>query len=188
MQPLTTRLQILKKLRKLLKKGLKIAFIDECHFYQHGSRIRTWFPPEDRDPVVLQEPNRKGISVFGVVSSHEGKLLTELTDKYNALTFMHFLEDAAKEFPDHIFVLDNARYHHCSIISDFADFLGIRLLILPPYSPDLNPIERVWKMIRKKATHNVYFASLDELKDALIGQFKTYKKPNSELRQLCATN
>ncbi len=172
----------------MVHDGSRIVFMDECHFYQHGTRIRMWFPPEDRDPVVYQEPNRKGISVFGAVCLDNGRLITSLTDRYNAITFLEFLSLAHRTFPDSTFVLDNAPYHHSSVINDYANLTGIRLFFLPPYSPDLNPIERVWKFIRKKATHNVYFASLGELKDALIRQFSIYRKESREIRQLCATN
>ena len=179
---------VLKKLRKMVHDGARIVFMNECHFYQHGTRIRMWFPPEDRDPVVYQEPNRKGISVFGAVSLDSGRLLTSLTDRYNALTFLEFLSSAHRAFPDSIFVLDNALYHHAGLINDYVSLTGIRLFFLPPYSPDLNPIERVWKFIRKKATHNVYFASLEELKSALLRQFNMYRKKSREISQLCAMN
>lgn len=172
----------------MVHDGYRIVFMDECHFYQHGTRIRSWYPPEDRDPVVLQEPGRKGISVFGAVSMDSGRLLTSLTDRYNALTFLEFLSLAHRTFPDSIFVLDNVLYHHAGVINDYVNLTGIRLFFLPPYSPDLNPIERVWKFIKNKATHNVYFNSLDELKNALARQFSMYRKKNRELIQLCAIN
>ena len=91
-------------------------------------------------------------------------------------------------FPDSIFVLDNALYRHASVINDYAKLTGIRLFFLPPYSPGLNPIERVWKFVRKKATHNVYFASLEYLKNALVRQFSIYRKESREIRQLCTIN
>ena len=53
-------------------------YLDECHFYQHGTRYRMWVPPEDHDPMVLQEPTRKGISVFGAVDPSSGILRTEI--------------------------------------------------------------------------------------------------------------
>lgn len=46
-----------------------IRFEDECHFQQHGSRCRMWFPPEEKDPVLLHAPTRKTMSLFGVVVS-----------------------------------------------------------------------------------------------------------------------
>lgn len=140
-----------------------MVFLDEVHFYQRGTRIRTWYPPEDLDPIVFQEPGRKGISVFGALSVSDGKLFTKMTEKYNSLTFLEFLCTVHSRFPDGTIVLDNALYHHATIVTEFAFLMGIDLLFLPPYSPELNPIERVWKLVRKHATHNRYFEMLSDL-------------------------
>ena len=88
----------------------------ECHFYQHGSRIRTWYSPEELDPIILQEPNRNGISVFGAVRIDDGRLITMITEKYNAITFLEFLSMVHARFPKSILILDNAKYHHANII------------------------------------------------------------------------
>ena len=159
--------------------------VDECHFYQHGSRVRAWYPPDDHDPKVLQEPNRKGISVFGAVRISDGRLLTEFTERYNALTFLKFLSLVHRKFPDSIIVLDNALYHHAGIITDYAILTGTDLLFLPPYSPELNPIERVWKLTKNHATHNRYFPLLSDMRGALESEFNGHFKPNDELRRLC---
>ena len=160
-------------------------FMDECHFYRHGTRMRAWYPPEDLEPIVLQEPNRKCISAFGAVNIRNGKLITKITDRYNALTFLEFLSMVHARFPDSILVLDNALYHHAGIITDYAFLTGIDLLFLPSYSPKLNPIERVWKLVKKNATHNRYFQLLSDLGGALVGEFSKYSKPNRELTKLC---
>ena len=150
--------------------------------------MRAWIPPEDIDLTVLQEPGRKGISVFGAISIIDGRLITTITEKYNAFTFVEFLSVVNKKFPDSLLVLDNALYHHASIVTDYAFLNQIDLLFMPPSSPDLNPIERVWKFIRKRATHNKYFALLDDLRHALSEQFTLYSRPNETLRKLCAVN
>jgi len=59
------------------------------------------------------------------------------------------------------------------------------LLFLPPYSPQLNPIERVWKLLRKLWLHNRYFPTLDELVQIVDLQFTAWSRPNSVLRRLC---
>ncbi len=61
----------------------------------------------------------------------------------------------------------------------FLDFL-------PSYSPDLNPIERVWKLTRRLCTHNRYFSTLDEVITAVESQFALWKIGNETLRRLCA--
>ncbi len=57
---------------------------------------------------------------------------------------------------------------------------------LPPYSPELNPIERVWKLTRRRCLHNRYFATLEEVIAAVEAEFATWGPPNDTLRQLCA--
>ena len=60
-----------------------------------------------------------------------------------------------------------------------------RLDFLPPYSPELNPLDRVWKLLRTRATHNQYFAELDELVSAVTQQLAEWSKPNRVLAKLC---
>jgi transposase len=61
----------------------------------------------------------------------------------------------------------------------------LELLFLPPYSPELNPIERVWKLLRRLCTHNEYFPELNLLQNALTQQLAEWWKPNADLRRLC---
>jgi transposase len=63
---------------------------------------------------------------------------------------------------------------------------GFILLFLPPYSPNLNPIERAWKLLRKLWLHNRYFPTLAELTQLVDRQFATWARPNSTLRKLCS--
>ena len=55
-------------------------------------------------------------------------------------------------------VLDNARYQRCALVQSVADSLGIELLYLPPYSPNLNLIERLWKLVKKHCLYSKYYA------------------------------
>jgi transposase len=61
-----------------------------------------------------------------------------------------------------------------------------RLDYLPPYSPDLNPIERVWKLTRKLCIHDQYFPTLASLIGAVEQQFTAWAEPNDDLRRLCS--
>ena len=57
---------------------------------------------------------------------------------------------------------------------------------LPPYSPELNPTERVWKRTRRNCVHNVYFPTLHPLVERVEEQFTKWSEPNAELARLCA--
>lgn len=86
-----------------------------------------------------------------------------------------------------LLIVDNARYHHARLLAPLLRKYrhALVLLFLPPYSPQLAPIERVWKLARRLATHNRYFATLDELLTVIQACFDRWRTPNSVLRRLC---
>lgn len=150
-----------------------------------------WIPQEVKDPVLLHAPTRKKLGVFGAVCVHEGRLLTYFENTFNALTFQSFLEYVLQHrTPGRlmVLVLDNARWHHAKLIQPWLieHRHMIQLDFLPPYSPELNPIERVWKLTRRLCTHNRYFPHMDDLIRDVSQQFVTWLSPNDTLRKLCA--
>lgn len=64
-------------------------------------------------------------------------------------------------------VLDNARYQKCAVVNELAKLLEIELLYLPPYSPNLNLIERLWKFVKKNCLYSTYYADFGQFKDAI---------------------
>lgn len=64
-------------------------------------------------------------------------------------------------------VLDNARYQHCRLIIELAAELGIELLFLPTYSPNLNLIERLWKFVKKECLYSKYYETFTDFKKAI---------------------
>ena len=182
----------IKKLRILARcPDLELWFEDECHFQQHGSRCTMWIPPEEKDPVVVHAPTRKSIAFFGAVRPCDGRLMTFQIEKFNAENFGRFIEQIMhrkRRNKKVVLILDNARWHHAAaldpVLKEFRKFF--RLDFLPAYSPELNPIERVWKLTRRLCTHNRHFELLNELIAAVNGQLDQWKKPNQMLRNLCA--
>ena len=67
--------------------------------------------------------------------------------------------------------------------SDIND--KVVFVYLPPYSPDLNPIEQVWRITRRENTHNVFFDSIESLKSTVDNAFSQWHTPNDQLRSLC---
>jgi transposase len=64
-------------------------------------------------------------------------------------------------------VLDNARYQRCKVVTEKAAELGIELLFLPPYSPNLNLIERLWKFVKKQVLYSKYYEKFEDFKAAI---------------------
>ena len=149
-----------------------------------------WVPPEVKDPVLLHAPTRKSVACFGAVSLSSGKFVRSMCKKFDALTFEAFLKTLQRHRSRGtrmIIVLDNANYHHASLLKPWLRKYRrvLTLLFLPPYSPQLAPIERVWKLARRMATHNRFFATLSELLAAVGPCFDRWQKPNAVLRRLC---
>lgn len=152
-----------------------------------------WIPPESKDPVVLHHPTRKNVGYFGAIRLRDGKFVyCREPEAFNADTFWKFMKKL-RQISSHsgrqvLMLSDNARYHHANLHADWRQDCSERfsLLFLPPYSPELNPIERVWKLTRRLATHNRYFEKLEQVSEAVEKTFKKWEKPNSSLRTLCA--
>ena len=167
--------------------------IDEVHFQQHGSRCVMWIPPEVKDPVLLYAPTRKSIGYFGAVRLRDGFFVYRReTGRFNADTFLSFLKQLYRASRAAgrrvVIIIDNAGYHHARDHKDWREQHAetFSLDFLPPYSPDLNPIERAWKLTRRLCTHNRYFETLDEVTQAVETQFEKWRRSNSSLRRLCA--
>lgn len=152
-----------------------------------------WVPPEDVDPIVLHAPTRKSVGVFGAVCVANGRLVTRQEEKFDAMTFLSFLKQLLRhqrKGRKMIVITDNARWHHAKAIQPWLtkNRNAIQLDFLPPYSPQLNSIERVWKLTRRLCTHNKYFPVLEELIETVFAQFYIWRKPNRTLKNLCAIN
>ncbi len=152
-----------------------------------------WIAPEIKHPVCLHHPTRKSIGYFGAVNLRTGLLVTQREDTvFDGQTFSSFLVrlEAASRSPGRrvVVITDNAKYHHANLhLSWRRDHAPAFVLdYLPPYSPDLNPIERVWKLTRRLALHNQYFPSLQLVCEQVERCFLPWSKPNEALRRLCA--
>ena len=173
--------------------GVDLWAEDEVHFQQYGSRCRMWIAPETTDPMVFHQPTRRSVGYFGAVRLRDGKFTYHREDqRFNAETFLVFLKQlkqtACPSGRRVVVILDNARYHHGKLHKDWRALhcKQFQLDYLPPYSPELNPIERVWKLTRRKCLHNLHFEELSQVTDAVESQFAIWSKPNQPLRQLCA--
>jgi len=150
-----------------------------------------WVPPEDKDPVLLHAPTRKSVAVLGAVRPCDGRLVVLRADVFNADTFLSFLQSLLRHRrrgKKIVVVLDNARWHHARALQSWLrqHRKHLALLFLPPYSPDLNPMERVWKLTRRQCTHNHYFPDLSDLVTSVLKHFLLWARPNGTLRRLCA--
>ena len=138
--------------------------------------------PKDQQPRVISPSVRYKVGFFGALNLKTGQLVTQEEPTFSALTFGTSIRCLLQSTQGQIYlILDNARWHRSKVLKEFFEANQQRLvfIFLPPYSPEFNPIERVWRITRPKVTHNRYFPSTEDLRLALVSQFTIWRLPNS---------
>ena len=159
------------------RKGkVHLFFVDAVHFVLQPFLCCLWCVAR---VFIKAASGRNRINVLGAVHAISKKIVTIINTGYiNADTLVDFLKLLKKKFSDKpiVIVLDNVRYQHCRVVMDAAQALGIRLLFLPPYSPNLNIIERLWKFAKKKILYARYYDKPKEFHAAIEHFFKNINK------------
>lgn len=146
--------------------GALLLFEDEASFPQWGSISYTW-ALKGHQPTVLTTGKRKGYKVFGAIDYFSGRLFYQChTGRFNSESYQHFLRRVMPQTSQPIILIhDNAKYHTSKSTRCFLEEHSSRITVyrLPSYSPDYNPIEYLWKKVKKNATHNRYFPQFELL-------------------------
>jgi transposase len=154
---------------KLAKeKGAMILFGDEASFAQWGSLSYTW-SRKGRQPVAKTSGKRKAYKVFGLIDYFSGAFFSKShTGRFNSLSYENFLKEVLEQTKGHLIIIqDGASYHTSKAMRAFFAKHTDRLTVyqLPRYSPKFNPIEYLWRNVKKEATHLRYFPTFDDLKE-----------------------
>lgn len=159
-------------------------FGDEASFWLDGTLHRTWARIGEQ-PRVKTFGMRKTAHVFGAVSLEERpRFVHRFAERFSGATFLEFLQHLVGRFRRKIFlVIDNGPCHNLDAVGKewlTANRHRIELFRLPPYSPELNPIEGVWKTTKRTTTHNRFFRTTTERDAALTTTFEKFNaKPAS---------
>lgn len=153
-------------LRRARQRKALLLFGDEASFAQWGSLSYTWAPTGEQ-PEVPTSGKRKGYKVFGLIDYCSGQFFYKTHEgRFNSGSYAAFLLDVLAQTRRHVIVIqDGARYHTSQAMQQFFNAHVARLTIeqLPSYSPDFNPIEHLWKKVKKEATHLKYFPEFTHL-------------------------
>jgi transposase len=121
-----------------------------------------------------------------------GQITINFAEKGNYQSFKKHLKKLLWVYRDAgkiILTVDNVRYYHAKLLKKFLETnTKLELVYLPPYSPNLNPIERVWWYMRKSITHNRFLESLKERKEKFWQMFSHFSVPNQKLLTVCNVN
>lgn len=165
----------------------EIIAIDEAGFQLTTSYKKIWFPRGETPRGAFFWSSKK-LTTFGALFS-TGKFYYDFYDSQNSLTFMHFLSELFKRLnkrKKYVLILDNAGFHKTQCVRKLMDNNSqISVEYIPPYSPELNPIETCWKVTKNAVTKSQYFTNLDDMQDALENFWHKHFFKQNFMRYLC---
>lgn len=193
--------RLLKKIKDIQEiPNAKLVFQDEVHFNVQTDISSIW-AVKGSTPKIKSKPGKEKVSYSGFVIPSTGELFTDKPDTFTFETTISSIRSFLSVYPPetgakYYLVMDNASWHKKAkrLIKEntngiYSDIKAqIVFVYLPPYSPDLNPIEQVWRITRKDAKNNKYFSDKAELEETLDSYYDVFAKPNDTLRRLCSFN
>jgi transposase len=170
------RVEFVQTLGALLQKAqqddqLLLVFADEAHIHLDTEPGYGWAPRGQRlyvnsnSPALAKKRTCFGLYLYGA----QEPVQIHVTDWATSDSTCQVLSALRQAYPLHTLVLvwDNVRYHHSKQVRQHAETLGIQLLYLPPYSPDLMPVERLWSWLRQTLGYLHCHADEAELEDRI---------------------
>lgn len=169
-----------------------LFFADPSHPTHNSENGKKWqLKGEDQTIHVPSNSGRKRLTILGGLNALTLRSTTLLTeDNCDTLMEEAFLEQLREEYPDRsiplVVINDNAKYNHGA--EKRAKELNIILVFIPPYAPNLNLIERLWKFYKKEVKQNQYHKTFKEFFDATVSFFQNIERYQPELEKLLTLN
>jgi len=178
-----------KKLRKHLKEGEKIYFLDAMHPVHQSHPDYAWIQ-KGKERGIPTISGRHRININGAYSPCDQETIIRRQNRITAQSTLVFLKNIAQKYPD----LDRIIIIHDQGRAYMAKWLherlppNIEMRKLPPYSPNLNLIERLWKLFRKDTMNNKYHETFAAFKKEATRFFKSLRGRKEELKTLLTEN
>jgi len=171
-------------------KNDPIYFADATH-PQHNSVPSYGWIKRGKEKELKANCGRQRLNSNGAINIETLEPTTGFYDTINAdstIDLFSRIEGKHLDAESIYIIVDNARYYRSRLLKEYAEGTKIKLIFLPPYSPNLNLIERYWKFFKKKVQNNQYYETFEEFKQACKSFFRKRKKYLPELQTLLAEN
>ena len=147
----------------------------------------TWAPVGEQ-PKVQTSGKRRGYKIFGLISYFTGKFYYKAREgRFNSESYADFLKGVMAQTRKHLIIVqDGARYHTSRVMKEFFKKYADRITIfqMPSYSPDYNPIEKLWKKIKVKGVHLRYFPTFEDLQNKVDEMLVEFQNTAQEVLSL----
>jgi transposase len=176
-------------LRRAKERKALLLFGDEASFPQWGTLTYTW-ARRGQQPKVKTCGKRKGYKVFGLIESFTGHFFYQGQDgRLNSVAYIAFLTRVLAQTTQPIILIqDGAKYHTSAETQAFFAQQSARLqgVQLPAYSPDYNPIEKLWKKIKQQDIHLHYLPTFEALTERVEQALFKFTNAAEEILALCS--
>ncbi len=161
------------KLKQNLPDDEAICFMDGVHPTHNVQPAYGWIKKGERKEICANS-GRSRLNLAGVIDVLAHKVLIQEDKMLNAASTISFFKKIEDAYPTktkiHLFC-DNARYYRNKAVTEYLMGSKIQLHFLPPYSPNLNPIERLWKWMKERILYNTCYEFFEDFKSAIFGFF-----------------
>ena len=168
----------------------KIYFMDGTHPL-HNSQLGYGWIKKGEDKFVKANTGRDRVNINGAYNVEEHKVVVREDERINAQSTVSLLKQMLQEQPAGVIhiILDNARYYRSKHVQEFiSENPRIQFMFLPPYSPNLNLIERLWKLLKKKIAYNKYYEKFSVFRQKILEFFQNITDYREELENLMTQN
>ena len=166
-------IQKYREIEKNLQLNEEILFMDSCHPTQSTKFGYGWIK-KGKEKQIKTTASRTRINITGAINIKSRKVITETYETINSVNLIKFLKKVLLHYPKSKkinIIADGAGYHKSREIEEFTKDKSIEIHILPPYSPNLNPIERLWKIMNEYVRNNKYYKTAKEFRSAIDNFF-----------------
>jgi len=167
------------------EKRLRVYFQDESRFGQQGTMTNVWAPRGSR-PTAIRQTEYDYLWVLGVVCPETGHAEGLLSPQLNAAIVGVFLEQFSQTIPEGehaVMIWDGAGFHTAKKLQPPSN---ISLVKLPPYSPELNPIENLWHYLKSHYWSNRAYANYEALETAAMTAWRLAALDTELIKTVCA--
>ena len=168
-----------------------VYYADGVHPTHNSRSTYAWVEKGER----MEQPTVSGrdrINLNGLLNAHDvTDVITLDCPRVNAQSTRELYQAALARHPEatEIYIIsDNAKYYHNKELAQWVKGTRIRQVFLPPYSPNLNLIERLWKMLRKKVINTGFYRTKEEFRRAVTNFFEHIADYKEELESLLTLN
>ena len=179
-------LENLEKLSKRKKPEDRIYYVDGVHPIHNSQPSYGWIK-KGTEKELKANAGRDRININGAYRLEDQKVIIKESPVIDSQSTIHLFNKIRKSQRKGIIyvVLDNARYYRSRLIQEYLKKnRRIKLLFLPPYSPNLNLIERLWRFFRSKIIYNKYYEKFSVFREIVFEFFENITKYKKELKSL----